>query len=262
MVTYKGANYYYLRNLQNDVIGLLNSSGTAVVSYIYDTWGKPISTTGSLSSTLGQANPFRYRGYIYDTETGLYYLGSRYYNPEIGRMLNSDIIIGGVGTLFEHNTFAYAQNDPVNNADPTGFWVDTALDIISIGVSIADVASNPRDPWNWVALTADVVCLVLPVAAGGGLAVKAAVKGIDAVQGAKRIAQGAEITDTVADTGIVYLRTDLKTGTQYVGQSKSEARYAARKLEHARAKRDAVFEFEELARAKPGIDLDIAEQKK
>ena len=77
-----GTEYYYIRNAQDDTIGLFDSAGTQVVSYTYDSWGKLISTTGSLASTVGVSNPYRYRGYRYDTETGLYYLNSRYYNPE------------------------------------------------------------------------------------------------------------------------------------------------------------------------------------
>ena len=63
--------------MQGDVVGLLDNSGALVVEYKYDAWGKPIATTGSMAATLGTRNPFRYRGYIYDEETELYYLRSR-----------------------------------------------------------------------------------------------------------------------------------------------------------------------------------------
>ena len=66
-------------------------------------------------------NPYRYRGYRYDTETGLYYLNSRYYNPEWGRFINADALGGQVGSLLSHNIFAYCQNNVVNMADPSGF---------------------------------------------------------------------------------------------------------------------------------------------
>ena len=85
-VTYNGTNYYYATNVQGDVTAILNTSGTAVVQYTYDAWGKILTTTGSMASTLGTHNPLRYRGYVYDTETTLYYLQSRYYNPELGRL--------------------------------------------------------------------------------------------------------------------------------------------------------------------------------
>ncbi len=70
---------------------------------------------------LGEKNPYRYRGYRYDTETGYYYLQSRYYNPEWGRFLNADALGGSIGELLSHNTFAYCNNNPVNGKDPNGF---------------------------------------------------------------------------------------------------------------------------------------------
>ena len=82
---YNGAVYYYITNLQGDVMQLVNANGSIVASYDYDPYGKVISATG----TMAEINPIRYRGYVYDTESGLYYLQSRYYNPEVGRFLNS-----------------------------------------------------------------------------------------------------------------------------------------------------------------------------
>ena len=119
-VAYNGTNYYYVTNLQGDVVAILNSSGTVVVQYTYDAWGKLLTTTGSMKDTLGKHNPLRYRGYVYDTETGLYYLQSRYYNPEIGRFINADTYASTGQGLFGNNMFAYCGNNPVNNSDPTG----------------------------------------------------------------------------------------------------------------------------------------------
>ena len=85
-----GQLYYYVYNLQGDVVGLVDKTGTTMVTYKYDVWGKPESTTGPMATTLGVANPFRYRGYYYDTESGFYYLQSRYYDPEVGRFLYAD----------------------------------------------------------------------------------------------------------------------------------------------------------------------------
>ena len=81
-VIYNGTTYYYLRNAMGDITGIVDSTGAQVVSYTYDAWGKLLGTAGTMAATLGQDNPLRYRGYIYDGETGLYYLTSRYYNPE------------------------------------------------------------------------------------------------------------------------------------------------------------------------------------
>ena len=82
VVVHNGKPYGYLYNLQGDVIALIDSNGKKVVEYKYDAWGRMLSKTGTMTSTLGTLNPFRYRGYVYDEETGLYYLRSRYYNPE------------------------------------------------------------------------------------------------------------------------------------------------------------------------------------
>ena len=73
-VNYNGTEYFYVKNAQGDVTGLVSASGTRVVNYTYDAWGNPLTTTGPLATTLGAQNPLRYRGYVYDTETGLYYI--------------------------------------------------------------------------------------------------------------------------------------------------------------------------------------------
>ena len=112
--------YYYLKNAQGDIIGLTDNTGTQVVSYTYDSWGKLISIDGTLKDTVGVKNPYRYRGYRYDTETGLYYLQSRYYNPEWGRFINTDSELGNTGELLGHNIFAYCKNNSVNLEDPMG----------------------------------------------------------------------------------------------------------------------------------------------
>ncbi|EYE87111.1 hypothetical protein Q428_15270, partial [Fervidicella metallireducens AeB] len=114
-----GVEYYYIRNAQGDIIGLLDSTGTQVVSYTYDSWGKLISIDGSLKDSVGVKNPYRYRGYRYDTEAGMYYLNSRYYNPDLGRFINSDSITGVAGELLSHNAFAYCMNNVVNMDDPS-----------------------------------------------------------------------------------------------------------------------------------------------
>ena len=80
--TFNNTEYFYIRNAQSDIIGILNSAGNVVVEYTYDSWGQVISIEGELKDTVGVINPYRYRGYRYDNETGFYYLQSRYYNPE------------------------------------------------------------------------------------------------------------------------------------------------------------------------------------
>lgn len=123
-----GNEYFYVRNAQGDIIGLIDKAGTQVVSYTYDSWGKLISIKDAVGADItnntthvGYKNPYRYKGYRYDTETGLYYLQSRYYNPEWGRFINADALGGQVGELLSHNIFAYCNGNPINNFDLNGF---------------------------------------------------------------------------------------------------------------------------------------------
>ncbi|MEA5015629.1 MAG: RHS repeat-associated core domain-containing protein [Candidatus Limiplasma sp.] len=120
MVRYNDTDYAYLQNLQGDVTGIVDMTGAIVVEYRYDAWGKPVATIGSMAETLGYDNPFRYRGYVYDEETGLYYLRSRYYDPVWGRFVNADSMMGRVSRLCSHNLFAYCLNQPVTQADSSG----------------------------------------------------------------------------------------------------------------------------------------------
>ena len=120
-VVYNGTTYYYLRNAQGDIVGIVDTSGNTVVSYAYDAWGKLLSTTGTMASTLGVDNPLRYRGYFYDTETGLYYLTSRYYNPTWGRFINEDGYVSTGQGILGNNMFAYCLNNPIRFADDSGY---------------------------------------------------------------------------------------------------------------------------------------------
>jgi RHS repeat-associated protein len=116
-----GSEYYYIYNAQSDVIALFGGQENAVVvEYTYDAWGKPLGVTGLLSASVGVKNPYRYRGYRYDEETGLYYLQSRYYNPRMGRFINADGLILDGSTLLEINLFAYCVGNPMLYYDPTG----------------------------------------------------------------------------------------------------------------------------------------------
>ena len=119
MVTYNDVDYFYVYNLQGDVVVLIDADGTQMVEYIYDAWGYLISKTGKMAATLGTLNPFCYRGYVYDEETGLYYLRSRYYNPIIRKYLNADILLGKQLPL-QHNTYSYCVNSPITKVDEDG----------------------------------------------------------------------------------------------------------------------------------------------
>ena len=115
VVVYNGTAYAYVKSLQGDIVAILDENGNTVVSYGYDAWGAPLWCTGELAETLGKVQPFRYRGYVFDEETGLYYLRSRYYNPRWGRFVNAD------GAIIQKNLFAYCSNGPIVGYDPSGF---------------------------------------------------------------------------------------------------------------------------------------------
>ena len=113
-----------------------------VVEYTYSPWGEILSTTGDEANTIGVINPFRYRGYYYDEETGLYYLNARYYDPETGRFINADSIIA-VGTdIATYNMFAYCKNNPIIYSDTDGQWA--GLDDLIAGAvgAVAGLASQ------------------------------------------------------------------------------------------------------------------------
>lgn len=110
----------------------------------------PTGWCSTSTTHIANLNPFRYRGYYYDKETGFYYLNSRYYDPLTGRFINADGQINSdvTGT----NLFAYCGNNPVMRTDDNGAAFETIWDAISLAASVADVAVNPYDPWAWIGL--------------------------------------------------------------------------------------------------------------
>ena len=122
VVVYNGAAYAYVKSLQGDIVAILDENGNAVVSYGYDAWGAPLWCTGELAETLGKVQPFRYRGYVFDEETGLYYLRSRYYSIRICRFINSDAVLLKTEN-FAHNGYTYCSNNPIYFLDTSGTCV-------------------------------------------------------------------------------------------------------------------------------------------
>ena len=121
--------YIYLKNIQGDIIGLIDFKGEIHCTYSYDAWGKFLGAYDKNGNeitnpnSVALSNPLRYRGYYYDTETGLYYLNSRYYNPEWGTFICADGYVSTGEQIVAKNMYAYCGNNPVNRVDPTGcFW--------------------------------------------------------------------------------------------------------------------------------------------
>lgn len=120
MVLYNQTPYRYVRNIQGDIIAIVDTSGTTVVEYKYDPWGKNESVTGTLAVSVGRYNPFRYRGYIFDEETLMYYLKDRYYYPELRRFISADTCeFKGYESVF-HNLYTYCINTPTGFVDRNG----------------------------------------------------------------------------------------------------------------------------------------------
>ena len=162
-VNFNGTEYFYLKNAQGDVTGLVDSAGTKVVSYAYDPWGKTWDASGTLATTLGTFNPLRYRGYVYDTETGLYYLNSRYYNPTWGRFINADTtdVLGASldKANWDKNLFAYCDNNPIIRVDHGGqIWmlIGAAVGAFVSGAvsAISQYATTGSINWKTVGINA------------------------------------------------------------------------------------------------------------
>ena len=126
---------------RSDVVKLIDKTGSTVVEYTYDSWGKLLSTTGSLAETFGAEQPFRYRGYVYDEETGFYYVSSRYFDPEIGRWISPEpnVYAGGFDEsagIIGYNVYAYCANNPVMFKDETGESITLACVLIGAGIGL------------------------------------------------------------------------------------------------------------------------------
>ena len=185
-VKYNGDMCYYITNLQGDVMSIVDAQGAVVASYSYDPYGNVLTATG----TLAETNPLRYRGYYFDTESRLYYLQSRYYDPIMGRFINADAQFDGNAGLAGSNLFSYCANSPVSLKDISGFAIETALDIASAIDSFCSFIVNPS--WaNAGYLAWDIAAAVAPfipasyVAKGGKLVAKVARKIDDLADGSE-----------------------------------------------------------------------------
>lgn len=146
-----GYVYYYIYNLQGDVLAIARAAtGEIVAKYSYDAWGN-CTVTNAANYTVGTKNPFRYRGYYYDVESGLYYLNSRYYSPEFGRFISPDIYVNTGQGLQSANMYVYCENDPVDRYDSDGgfsFIVASGL-VGSVIGGAAQVISNVATGKQW-----------------------------------------------------------------------------------------------------------------
>ena len=200
VVVYNGTAYAYVKSLQGDIVAILDENGNTVVSYGYDAWGAPLWCTGELAETLGTVQPFRYRGYVFDEETGLYYLRSRYYNPWWGRFVNADAEIAVEAKLWDAKLFLYCANNPVRYTDDGGnsFW---------------DVLADCGKALLVAAVVVAVVAVVIAATGGGGGFALAAAGG-EIISGAA-VADAAMTTAVAAEAAGASLMFASKLGKEY-----------------------------------------------
>ncbi len=138
--------YLFEKNLQGDVVAIYNASGTKLVGYTYDVWGKVTTTYyNGGASTTAQYNPFRYRGYYYDEDIGFYYLNSRYYDPNVGRFISADgYLPSGMG-IISYNLYSYCNNNPIMYTDATGEFPWAAIIIIGVSVIVGIIYGATSD---------------------------------------------------------------------------------------------------------------------
>ena len=212
-ITYNGTLYFVQKNFQGDIVALVNQNGNVVAKYVYDAWGNgkvcnASGTENTSSSFIGNINPFRYRGYYYDVETGLYYLQTRYYEPRAGRFLNADSVdfiapdlIGGL------NLYAYCNNNPVMYSDPEGTFVLVLVGAVAgavasvLGRMIGDRLSGEDSTWQEYV----------------GSAISGAVSGALATTGVGLVA-AAVVSSVAGDTTTWALNTATGTETRSLAE--------------------------------------------
>ena len=168
---YEGKYYFYVKNLQGDIVSIVDESGTAIVNYSYDSWGRLLQIEGSKKDTIGILNPFRYRGYYYDTETGMYYLKNRYYDPEIRRFISADTMEGitaSMETLHNRNLYSYCNGNPLTRKDYNGTMWGVAVAAFAVG-AVASICTQVIDGngISWTAVATSGVTMAMGLMGAG-----------------------------------------------------------------------------------------------
>ena len=226
---------FYLYNAQGDVIAIIDDYAERVVNYEYSAWGELLSVTGSKADTVGTLNPFRYRGYCYDTETGFYYLNSRYYDPVTQRFVNGDGEISGVGNSIQgYNLFAYCFNNPICMDDADGNWpkwlkyAACALAVAAVALTVA-VATPVLVTAG--AVTAAVGTTISTVATATYITASLVSVSYSTAELVKNVVENTKYSGPVRDQSVYVMRDKSSNDVQYVGRSNNPAR---RQKEHAK----------------------------
>ena len=210
-LTYESEIYMYLRNAQNDIIGLLDKDGKVVVRYTYDSWGQVVKIEGTLKDKVGARNPFRYKGYYYDVETGLYYCRSRYYDPAIRRFISADdtqVLRDNLDMLGEKNLYTYCDDNPITRVDVNGQFtlicglIGATMNVLAGGVAAAVTGQEYT--------VTDMIAAGLAGIFAGGAGLEGAIAGgvVSAVYTAWcSFRRGDSLTAAIINSGTAFLST-------------------------------------------------------
>ena len=245
--------YYYITNIQGDVIELLNSDGEIAGHYVYNAWGAEMDSYGA--GEIVYYNPLRYRGYFLDPVSNLYYLQTRFYDPSVGRFINADDIdyLGADGTPLSYNLFAYCNNNPVMRYDPTGNWswnkqIFVGLAIFAVGLSI--IAAVPTGGASLVVGTVAISSSMV-ISAGGALAATGAIISGEALIKSNNSANFNTFTMTESfSANVTQVKTKGKENVRDTGlahESDAEVRRKAHDNRLSKAERQR-YQKEEKAR--------------
>mgnify|MGYP002796320176 CR=1 FL=1 len=199
-VKYNGNIYFYRKDTQGNIMALLDSNGAVVVEYKYDAWGNhEAEVTDEEYVALAEKNPYRYRGYYFDEESGLYFLQTRYYDPETGRFISRDSIeYADPEAINGLNLYAYCGNNPVMNVDPTGTFVIGLLVLgTAVGGVVGGVASYNSGKRGWAVVGDVILGMALGLAAAGAIVATIAVA-VGAVAGITTMILGLSVKTAFA----------------------------------------------------------------
>ena len=146
--------YYYRKDALGNIERIIDSTGKTIVKYEYSVWGELIEEKEIENKKIVEDNPYKYKSYYYDKESGLYYLKSRYYSASLHRFISLDQTeYMEIGSITGLNLYVYCGNDPVNMTDPEGHFFVSALIIGTlvggiIGASVSVISQGVTNGWD------------------------------------------------------------------------------------------------------------------
>ncbi len=229
-----------------------SSEGVYQSGMLYKPWGETRWTSGTLPTKYTYTSQ-----YSNVTDFGLMYYNARYYDPLTSRFSQADSIVPQPGDPQSWDRYAYVNNSPINNADPTGHWIESVLDIAFIAYDIYDISTNG---WNWengLSLAADVASLVVPAVTGGGLAVRAVMHVDDAIKAVNTVDTVVDITNTIDNTVDVANAMDNAIDVANSTDNLVDAGKPPFERHHSATNKNKIFtpQLEAIAE-KYGLDLD------